>query len=675
MKILGSSAVWLMVLLSAGAGAYADSFDACDNPNVFEIGQSCTYISPLNATHIVTYKSWVSERRPVIEVDNVSYTADVGSNMEFISSNRESMIIKIANMTNDSKPKLIVSFPQARNNSCIDTDWFGSGDASNLKRLSIRGTCTDGDGAHADVCDGDNALIDYYCEPLMQDPKHCGYATYFCKASGFSGCRDGVCVMDKTNASSCGNGICESGESASCPDCNADYYVVLKEDLIEDMGSKWKLYDHDTNGTGPYNSIRNIVYKVTKNRVKTVKFNMGGSDWRALNAYVSPDGRNWGTASKSVCCYGSGPYSFTAPPYSPFYVRFEFGTGSCCEEASYVTLDKVLLLQMTAEACSDKKEINDCLDMSSCYWDQETDSCRVFDSTKQYCSDPDNGKDLSVQAHTFGFRADASGERDARIRTGGKDACVSGYLREHYCDGSYNVESVNIECPDGYVCRDGACVSDQKPSDWDYSMIVDRADAGPFFVFSNGLAGAGMAFYGKFNGEDNLYVDVPYHETCPPGWRGDPAARRAKGWYAERKKISDDMYKILIRGTAPADCDYHLSGYAKGELSFNPSGGWMVTDVVKCSAQASNKGQETYCTTGDKFVRFAAGSNCGGCCACADSGSVDIEVVVERNGGGCGGESCAGDDKEIEDIQKAIDGALNFVEDKILKIAEFLWSI
>jgi hypothetical protein len=53
--------------------------------------------------------------------------------------------------------------------------------------------------------------------------------------------------------------------------------------------------------------------------------------------------------------------------------------------------------------------------------------------------------------------------------------------------------------------------------------------------------------------------------------------------------------------------------------------------VVKCSVSGSNKGQETYCETGDKSVKFAAGSTCGGCCACADSGSVNIEIIVEKN--------------------------------------------
>ena len=114
--------------------------------------------------------------------------------------------------------------------------------------------------------------------------------------------------------------------------------------------------------------------------------------------------------------------------------------------------------------CSDKKTMTPCLDISTCYWDQETGSCKVFDSTMQLCSDPDGGKNYAVRAHTYGFREHAADERDARIRTGGRDACVSGKLREHYCVDSYHIETIDVSCQSGEDCEDGACLEDTECS-------------------------------------------------------------------------------------------------------------------------------------------------------------------------------------------------------------------
>jgi len=75
---------------------------------------------------------------------------------------------------------------------------------------------------------------------------------------------------------------------------------------------------------------------------------------------------------------------------------------------------------------------------------------------------------------------------------------------------------------------------------------------------------------------------------------------------------------------------YSGYGYVKGELNLNSGNGWKISEVVKCNVGGSNKGQETYCETYNSSVKFAAGSNCGGCCACADSGSVNIEIIIEK---------------------------------------------
>lgn len=77
---------------------------------------------------------------------------------------------------------------------CNDTDWFGSGDEAHLLRLMTKGTCTDDSGSHTDFCIDSNKLKDYTCEPLMQEPKSCGYTTYYCTGYGFDKCENGACV-------------------------------------------------------------------------------------------------------------------------------------------------------------------------------------------------------------------------------------------------------------------------------------------------------------------------------------------------------------------------------------------------------------------------------------------------------------------------------------------------
>lgn len=172
---------------------------------------------------------------------------------------------------------------------------------------------------------------------------------------------------------------------------------------------------------------------------------------------------------------------------------------------------------------------------------------------------------------------------------------------------------------------------------WDVSVKFDKAHQASFYPFSKNAGETGKTYYANLNESDNLYEEYVGGECCE--YQSNPyyynkceeeGCRRAKGWYAEREKITDSKYKLLIRGIAWADCSYEGYGYAKGELNLNPNGNWKISEVVKCNARGSNKGQETYCETGDKFVKFAAGNTCGGCCACADSGSVDIEVIIEK---------------------------------------------
>jgi hypothetical protein len=169
-------------------------------------------------------------------------------------------------------------------------------------------------------------------------------------------------------------------------------------------------------------------------------------------------------------------------------------------------------------------------------------------------------------------------------------------------------------------------------TDWDISIKFDQANIGPFYPFSSTTGLEGLSYQEKLNETDNLYEDVPFNDTCPSYWQKYPEQRRAKGWYAERKKISDDEYRILIRGIAPADCGNPGPGYAQGEFSINPHGSWNIDQVIRCNVNSSNKEQETYCTNNGLSVKFAAGSMCGGSCACADSGSLDIELILKNTG-------------------------------------------
>ena len=178
----------------------------------------------------------------------------------------------------------------------------------------------------------------------------------------------------------------------------------------------------------------------------------------------------------------------------------------------------------------------------------------------------------------------------------------------------------------------------ENENNWDVSIKFDKAHKAPFYPFSEIEGETGKIYYAELNKNDDLYEEYVGGECCEY-WSNsyyynkfeEEQAKRAKGWYAERIKISDSKYKILIRGIAWADCAYSGYGYVKGELNLNSGDGWKISEVVKCNVGGSNKGQETYCEIYNSSVKFAAGSNCGGCCACADSGSVNIEIIVEKD--------------------------------------------
>lgn len=117
---------------------------------------------------------------------------------------------------------------------CNDTDWFGSGDYQHLQRLMTKGVCADNYGVNEDKCLDSNRLVDYTCEPLMQEPKRCGYTTYYCTSYGFAGCSNGACFnyTNSTTTSSTTTIGCSSYPDGACPsycsmgvdyDCCANY--------------------------------------------------------------------------------------------------------------------------------------------------------------------------------------------------------------------------------------------------------------------------------------------------------------------------------------------------------------------------------------------------------------------------------------------------------------------
>jgi len=188
--------------------------------------------------------------------------------------------------------------------------------------------------------------------------------------------------------------------------------------------------------------------------------------------------------------------------------------------------------------------------------------------------------------------------------------------------------------------------------DWDVCVIFDIAHKNTIYPFSEKPGEVGKYYFATLSQTDNNYQEYTGRDCCTknndilmgqdyPSIFEKEKARRAKGWYVERKKISDSKYIIQIRGLAWSDCDYENEGpgYVKGMLAVDKQRGWKITEILKNSVQSSDKGQETYFKRNDlkngeksitEEIHFASGSNCGGCCACSDSAGLDIEVVLER---------------------------------------------
>lgn len=130
--------------------------------------------------------------------------------------------------------------------------------------------------------------------------------------------------------------------------------------------------------------------------------------------------------------------------------------------------------------------------------------------------------------------------------------------------------------------------------------------------------------------------EVRGEECCLPGgcrqaW-ASPDMVRMGSWAVERKEISWDRYRLLIRGASQADCVCGGDVYVKGEAQVISQSGWQIVEVNKCETNSDNRGKEVYCEVNKETgrIKFSGGSTCGGCCYCIDSGQIDIEAAVKK---------------------------------------------
>ncbi len=173
------------------------------------------------------------------------------------------------------------------------------------------------------------------------------------------------------------------------------------------------------------------------------------------------------------------------------------------------------------------------------------------------------------------------------------------------------------------------------PDGWDVAVKFDVADYNDFYVFSAKPGVLGEVYAVNLDSQDDIYQEWVGRECCPEG-SGYSAlyessdARRGKAWYVERKRVSDNEYRILIRGFSKIDCPLGGRPYVRGELLMNPVSGWRVTRIPRMSYHPSKYGQETFVKQAGNKLSFASGQACGGCCACVDGAWLDIELIVQK---------------------------------------------
>jgi len=142
----------------------------------------------------------------------------------------------------------------------------------------------------------------------------------------------------------------------------------------------------------------------------------------------------------------------------------------------------------------------------------------------------------------------------------------------------------------------------------------------------------GATYYEKFSQSDDTYRT--YNRYCPFDGRN---SEYPDSWHIERKYVSSNKYKILVRGRSTPDCDVGQP-QNKGFVKLNPASGWKITSVNKCTVSEDTQSSNgvfiaTWCMADavNGVVTWQSGSTCaGGCCVCAEGALVDIEFTVEK---------------------------------------------
>ncbi|MEA3343527.1 MAG: LamG-like jellyroll fold domain-containing protein [archaeon] len=245
----------------------------CTNPVVLGLGQACTYTSSSNNQYYITYKTWVSQNKPAIEINGVTYTKEVGSLVPF-----EEPEIKIEYLSNEDTPKLTLSFLTEKQDRCTDSD---SGENYRVKGSVINilsgetdtDHCKSGGGVSGKEVKEGPVLAEYFCA---------GDKTYVSEYKCPNGCRDGICVEEtQSGYDSCGNGIGWSQPKSSAEECG---WPPGDKGYIKDCCCCYLTsHVHDLSDTFNANSRVEIEYMpgFTKGCTST------------MNVYSSEDGKTW----------------------------------------------------------------------------------------------------------------------------------------------------------------------------------------------------------------------------------------------------------------------------------------------------------------------------------------------------------------------------------------------
>jgi hypothetical protein len=141
----------------------------------------------------------------------------------------------------------------------------------------------------------------------------------------------------------------------------------------------------------------------------------------------------------------------------------------------------------------------------------------------------------------------------------------------------------------------------------------------------------GATYYVKLSESDNTYTT--YNRYCSFDGRNSDYP---DSWHIERKYISNNKYKILVRGKSTPDCDVGQP-QNKGFVKLNPESGWKITSVNKCIVSEDTQSSNdvfitTWCMADEAngVVTWQSGSTCTGCCVCGEGALVDIEFIVEK---------------------------------------------